>query len=185
MLKSILIAIVVAVIVWALSFDLFFAYKGTVLSFGIAVGAGIVIGLILRALTPKIGLLILIVAIVTIIGNFVASKMISKEECVVQEPKLKCGSAGVTPNCFIVHKGESFKWITSGIANGKEVTIKKFKKKFLGIPFPAHPLTKDSYTGNNGSPIDAKAQNRSGYFKYTIECPGGDIQDPMIEIPKK
>ena len=51
MLKSILIAIVVAVIVWALSFDFFFAYKGTFLSFGIAVVAGLIAGIILKAVS--------------------------------------------------------------------------------------------------------------------------------------
>lgn len=188
MLKSIIIAIVVAIIVWAVSFDFFFAYKGTFFSFGIAVAAGVIAGLILKAVTPNIGIQILIVAIVTIAATFIASKLIHKEVCyAVAEAKITCNPPDVVPDCFIVNKGTTFKWNTSGLADGVTVTISKFKKKLLGFPFPAHPLTADSYTGDKHKNISATVKNKSGYFKYSLTCAQqgkpDDVRDPMIKVP--
>jgi hypothetical protein len=184
MLKSIIIAIVVAVAVWALSFDFFFAYKGTAISFAIAVAAGLVAGLILKALTPKVGIHIVVVAIVALGATFLASKLVHKEECNGVPPaKLSCGKAGVNPDCFVVNKNSTFTWDTSGLPAGATVTISKFKKKFLGIPLPADPLDAKSYTGNKNQNISAKVKNKSGYFKYSIMCSPSDIKDPMFKVP--
>ena len=184
MLKSILIAIVVAVVVWALSFDFFFAYKGTVLSFGIAVVAGLIAGIILKAVTPKIGVHIIVVAIVALAATFLASKLVHKEECNGVPPaKLSCGHANVIPDCFVVNKNTTFTWDASGLPDGATVTISKFRKKFLGIPFPAHPTDADSYTGNNHKNPSATVKNQSGYFKYSITCSPTDVKDPMFKVP--
>jgi hypothetical protein len=182
-------AVVVAIVVWALSFDFFFTYKGTVFSFGVALAAGVIAGFILSRITTKVGIQIVIVAVIALAATFAASKFVQKPVCIVKQPKLKCGSAQVDPECFIANKNTTFEWDTSGVGVAYTVKIDEFKKKYWPIPigFKAHPLNADSYSGNNHKNISASVKDKSGYYKYRIVCSQSgkpdEIKDPMIKVP--
>jgi hypothetical protein len=189
MLKSLLIGVVVSVIVWALGFDFFFAYRGTVLSFAVSVAAGVITVLLLRAVTSKVAVHLAVVAIVVLAALYFSSKLVPRKECpVVTEAQIHCGSAAVVPDCFSVKKGTSFIWNTQSVPDGAMVRVHSFKKKFFGTPFPSQPLDKKEYASDNKKNISAKVDGIHGTFKYSITCTQNgveDTKDPMIEVPKR
>ena len=193
---SIVLAIVISLVVWALTFDSFFDSSRLVLSVVIALAAGLVVVAIFKALTkpdshpPSIGIQLIIVALAGVAALYALSKIVPTRSCPPEPITLSCEPADANPNKQCIDPGSDVEWITSGIPNGFTVEVHDFKRKRWPLPPKKEsPFVSDPPPGNNGPPIIGKLrQDRRGNYKYSVTCTkeGGqpDTKDPMIEIPR-
>jgi hypothetical protein len=196
MKTSIVLAIVVSLIVWVLTFDSFFDSNRLVLSVVIALAAGLAVVAIIRAVTgnnpPATGIQLIVVALAGVAILFAVSKLLPKQSCPPAPITLSCGPAAANPEKRCLDAGSEVEWITSGIAPQFTVQVHDFKKKRIW-PFPPKkesPLVSDPPPGNSGSSIKGKVrEDRHGKYKYSVTCTPQvgqpDTKDPMIEVPKK
>jgi hypothetical protein len=196
MKTSIVLAVVVSLIVWALTFDSFFDSNRFVLSIVIALASGLAVVAIIRALTgnnpPSTGIQLIAVALAGAAILFVVSKLVPKQSCPPAPITLSCGPADANPQKRCLDAGSEVEWITSGIAPQFTVQVHDFKKErtWPWPPKKESPLVSDPPPGNSGASIKAKVRNdRHGKYKYSVTCTlqvgQPDTKDPMIEVPKK
>jgi hypothetical protein len=190
MIRSLIIAFLISLVVWILTFDLFFTYGRLQLSLVVAIAAAIIAFLILR-LSTKPGESIslgyqIIVPLIIAGGALFATSIVTAVSCGnTALPVIQCGPARIAPNEICVYKNGTIDWDTNPVPLGVTVRIYDFKKKGLFSETPDQPLDKREYTGVKGPPIHAQVKgNKEGYFKYTISCGGSDWNDPGIDVPK-
>jgi hypothetical protein len=192
MLRSLIIALLISLVVWLLTFDLFFSYARLPISLIVAIAAGLIAFVILRLLT-KPGesappfVMQLIVPVLIAGGVLFATSQITAPSCGnTAMPVIQCGPARVAPDEVCVYKNGKIEWDTTAIPDSVTVRIYDFKKKHIFGDDPDQPLDYSAYTGTKAtSPIRAKVRgNKEGYFKYTISCGGSDWKDPGIDVPR-
>jgi hypothetical protein len=195
---SLIIALLISLVFWFLTFNFFFSYSHWPISLVIAVAAGIIAFLLLRAWTkhrqlaapPLIGQFVFPVAVVSLL--FFASRefLPYPEHCKLHETvKVSCGPASVEKDKkkICVRKGGSITW---NLPPGKTVKIHELKEQ----SFPdfwnwddADPIPFDEAEYENVTKIVANVLDHGGYFKYSVSCLGGpvDKEDPMTEVPPR
>jgi hypothetical protein len=193
MIRSLIIALLISLVVWFLTFDLFFSYTRLPISLIVAIAAGIVAFLILRLLTkpgesaPALGYQIIVPVFIAVSVLFAVSQITAPSCGNIAKPVIQCGPARVAPDEVCVYKNGKIEWDTNAIPDTVTVKIYDFKKKkILGPDKPDQPLDYSAYSGTKAtSPIKAKVRgDKDGYFKYTISCGGSDWNDPGIDVPK-
>ncbi len=193
MIKSIVLAVVVSLVIWALTFDLWFEYNRVLPSLGIALAAGLIIVLIVRALANSgLALQLIIVGVAVGLVLFAASKLFPQRGCTLPANRpiiVTCGPVDATPD-VCAKEGEDIEWVTSGVAPGITIEIHGFKKIRRFWPDKKEsPLEADPTPGNNQNNIKGKIkitqENKGRKFKYSVTCTPGGTKDPMIEVPPR
>ncbi len=190
MLRSLIIALLISLVVWLLTFDLFFSFARLNISLVVAIAAGLIAFLILRLLTkpgesapPLVWQFV--VPVLMAAGILFATSQFTSPSCSSQAfPIIQCNRARVAPDEICVYKNGKIEFQTTAVPVGVTVKIYDFKKKDLFGETPDQPLDQPDYTGANPNPIKAKVKgDKEGYFKYSISCGGSDWSDPMIKVP--
>ena len=197
MIKSIIIGVLLSFVIWAITFDHFFDHNRIALTLIVALGIGVLAGILVSALkkpgstSPSSGLLLLIVAAGTIGILFGISKIVSRQTCAQPTPPINvtCDPvAAAKPVRVCADRKTDIDWITKDVGTGIKVKIHDFKRKqWWGGYVRKSPLVSDPGEGNNSAPIKGKIKDTSdnhGLFKYSVTCTPGNTEDPMIEVPK-
>lgn len=189
-ITSLIIALLISIVVWLLTFDLFFSYSRLNISLVVAIAAGIIAFLILRLLTkpqdtapPLVWQFVIPILIAG--GTLFVTSLITAPSCDNQAyPLIRCTRARVMPDEICVYKNGKIEFRTTAVPPGVTVKIYDFKKKDLYSETPDQPLDKPDYTGTNPHPIQARVKgDKEGYFKYSISCGDSDWSDPIIKVP--
>ena len=201
MTKTIVLAIVVSLIVWALTFNSFFESNRGALSISVAVGIGILAGILIYALTKGnltaayATMSILAIAFLSGVLLYALSGILTGRVCRPPTPtvQIDCQTEiTVSDNEPCLNQGKMITWTVK--QKDYKFTIDEFQwtiwTPFGRIPMGKdQPLNKASFPGSDQHPARGVARNdKDGVFKYRITCipPDGDPwdKDPMIDIPK-
>ncbi|MCI0412846.1 hypothetical protein L0222_08615 [bacterium] len=194
MQRSLVIALLVSLAVWFLTFDLFFPHSRLIISLVLAIVAGIVAFLILRAVTPPglagISLLSLqLIVPIVFAGVFlfaVSWLLAAPSHCKnIENVTISCDPASVDKNEICVKKGGTITW---NLPAGKRIKIHELKEQVFFFKWKdADPIPFDQPEYESETSIVATVGDYGGYYKYSVSCLGGppDKKDPMVEVPPR
>lgn len=200
MIKSIVIAVVTSLIVWAVSFHFLFSYYRLVPSLIIALAVGLIAILLLRGFLskpglaePSLGLQLIVTGIVVFGGLAIASQFLRSGACgMLAKPVIYCNKPNVIPDEICIDKHGAIEWDTSQVPAGTTVKLDNFMKLDIWGNKPEKPVKcddSDKCEGYKDKPIKAKVKYQAeGTFKYSLTCTdsngNAEVKDPMIEVPK-
>ena len=197
MLRSLIIALLVSLVLWFLTFNFFFSHSNWPISLVIAVAAGVIAFLLLRAWTkhrqltapPPIWEFVFPVVVVTLLFFAARQFLPAPGDCVTEQTiNISCGPVSIVPSeedVCVKKRGK----ITWKLPAGTAVKIYELKEQVVfwwkdADPIPFAPPQAEYEDTNE---IRVTVRDYGGYYKYSVSCLDGTTNklDPMVEVPPR